>query len=471
MGRSFHLGALWLCTLAIPAAGRDFSMGRNGMLHVNGKPFFVLGLYENPQEDAVLDQASKAGFNLIHASNKKEDLDRLESHGLWAWVNTGYSIDLSVQQEQRKEELKKLAQGVGTHPALLVWEVPDEALWNCWYGASQWRTNYEPKQLREAFANLEDTPLRAKLEGQLREALRLHHRGEFAQSEQMADSIWEEMGEKPHKPDLNVSNAPERAAKMAAGMVKGYKELKRLDPVHPVWMNHAPRNQISQMAKFNLAADIVGCDIYPAPAYRGGHSDLPDRSLGSVGAYTDRMQAAAPGKPVWMVLQGFGWADLQDNPSEKEQERGRRPDFEESRFMAFDAIVHGARGILYWGTRYVERDSTLWIDLLRLVKELSGLQEVLSAPDLPTPEVTLAEHWGSLERGVRVLGKNVQGKTWWIVVNEYSGPLRYTLHGLDELNGQVFEDPDAKREAVVKEGCLTCNIESHGIQVLRPAGR
>lgn len=180
-----HLRALFLCTLAFlavgPASGKNFLIGRNGMLNVDGKPLFVLGLYENLQEDAVLEQVAEAGFNLVHVSNKKEELDRLQKHGLWGWVNTGYSIDLSVQTEERKEQLKQLAQGV------------------------------------------------------------------------------------------------------------------------------------------------------------------------------------------------------------------------------------------------------------------------------------------------QVLGKDVHGETWWIVVNEYPDPLRYTLHGLDELNGQVFMDPDAQREAVVKEGQLTCDIESHGVQVLRPA--
>ena len=41
-----------------------------------------------------------------------------------------------------------------------------------------------------------------------------------------------------------------------------------------------------------------------------GALDLPDRNLTSVGAYTDRMRAAAPGKAVAMVLQGFGWRDI-----------------------------------------------------------------------------------------------------------------------------------------------------------------
>src|SRR5690606_26326563 len=128
------------------------------------------------------------------------------------------------------------------------------------------------------------------------------------------------------------------------GMREGYSLLRTLDPKHPVWMNHAPRNQIAQLMAFNDAADIVGCDIYPVPfSADNGHSDIGLRTIASVGAYTDRMQESAPGKPVWMVLQGFGWSDIQ--PERKEFMR--RPEGHETRFMAYDAIVHGARGILY----------------------------------------------------------------------------------------------------------------------------
>jgi len=246
--------------------------------------------------------------------------------------------------------------------------------------------------------------------------------------------------------------------------------LRELDSGHPVWMNHAPRNQIAQLAAFNEGADIVGCDIYPIPRSRHvGHSDIMDTTPSSVGGYTDRMQMAAPGKPVWMVLQGFGWKDLLKEPEVGREEYRRRPNLEETRFMAFDAIVHGARGILYWGTMVIEKDSQLWGDLMTAVRGLHELQPVLSAPDAELDlDVSFEETYGSVDRTVRVLPKDVGGKTWLLVVNEWQGPLHYTLRGLDGLDGTRYKDQYGGEEAVVEDGALRLHIQRHGVQVLAP---
>jgi hypothetical protein len=235
-------------------------------------------------------------------------------------------------------------------------------------------------------------------------------------------------------------------------------------------MNHAPRNQINQLAMFNAAADIVGCDIYPVPTCDWvSHSDLKEQTAAAVGAYTTRMQAAAPGKPVWMVLQGFGWADIQPTAPPERKKAERRPTREETQFMAYDTIVRGGRGILYWGTAYIEKDSPCWKDLLSVAAELTALQPVLAAPDADLPlKVSPAPTSGSLDREVLVLPKDVNGKTWLIVVNECAEPVQYTMEGLDRLNGTEFTDPAAGAEATVEGGKLMLPIAAQTVQVLRP---
>jgi len=266
-----------------------------------------------------------------------------------------------------------------------------------------------------------------------------------------------------------MTTAASRAAELCTGMVAGYEALKALDPNHPVWMNHAPRNSIPQLAAFDKAADIVGCDIYPVPRHRTGHSDLGDRDLTSVGAFTDRMQAAAPGKPVWMVLQGFGWSDIQDIQDERKREEQRRPRADESRFMAYDAISHGARGLLYWGTAYIEKDSPFWQELLDLFEELHDLQPVLAARDASLDlSVEVAETWGSVDRGVLVLAKEVEGEVWLIVVNEWPEALRYAISGLAGLDGRVYSDTRSDEEVVVRGDRLSQSIVGHGVQVYAP---
>jgi hypothetical protein len=439
------------------------------MAVVDGRRAFVLGLYENPADDTLLKQVAEAGFNLVRASADAAALDRLARHGLHGWINTGSCIDLSDDRANREKQMRGLVGSFAKHPALLAWEVPDEILWNCWYEAVKWRTEDEPAQQRTRIDALTDKALADAVRTQRVEAERLFQRGDFAASERIADAIWGKLGLKSPSPGLNVSEAGRRAEKTGAGLLDGYALLKQLDPDHPVWMNHAPRNQPAQLAAFNAAADAVGCDIYPVPEYQTGHSDLAERSLAATGAYTRRIQDAAPGKPVWMVLQGFGWADLQKDATEETRKKNPRPTFDQSRFMAYDTIVRGARGILYWGTEFIEKDSVLWKDLLRLVRELADLQPVLSAPDAPLPvTIEIAPTWGSLDRRVEALAKTIDRKTWFLVVNECTEPLHYTLQGLNTLEGTSYRDARDDRKATVTNGKLNLDIQGHGVQVLEP---
>ncbi|MBN2307321.1 MAG: hypothetical protein JXR94_00020 [Candidatus Hydrogenedentes bacterium] len=471
-----------LAVMAYGASAYAAELAPDGMLEVDGRRMFVLGLYENPADDAVLERVAAAGFNLVHATEDHGALDRLHERGLFAWVNTGYRIDLSpAHREERRGQLAELAGRFASHPALLVWEVPDEALWNVWYGAQTWGLGRGPEQQRKLIGELEDEALAEKLRGMMKEAHDHFERAEFKAWEEVSGAVWAALGQENPNPGLTISDAPERASQLAAGMLEGYGALKELDPAHPIWMNHAPRNSIEQLGEFNRAADIVGCDIYPVPVGGTGHSDLRERSLAAVGAYTVRMQDAArpadggPGKPAWMVLQGFGWSDLRENPTEEDREKSPRPTFDQSRFMAYDAIARGARGILYWGTAYIEKDSTLWEDLLRLVRELADIEHVLSAPDADMPiTVDVAESWGSRDREVVVLAKDVatgpeaDRGLWLLVVNEGTEPLRFTIKGLGAAEGLVLEDGRAERRAEVKGGSLDLAIRSGGIQVLRP---
>ncbi|OHB79623.1 MAG: hypothetical protein A2Z25_03485 [Planctomycetes bacterium RBG_16_55_9] len=66
------------------------------------------------------------------------------------------------------------------------------------------------------------------------------------------------------------------------------------------------------------------------------------------------------------------------------------PSFDESRFMAYDAIVHGARGILYWGSHYL-KSSEFRQSLYALTSELAALQPFLVAEDDPQARLALVE--------------------------------------------------------------------------------
>jgi len=153
------------------------------------------------------------------------------------------------------------------------------------------------------------------------------------------------------------------------GVLRGYRYIRSIDPDTPIWMNHAPRNTVEYLRSYSEAGDVLGTDIYPVPAGKG-HSDL-DQSLNCVGQYTEKLEEVGQGKPIYMVLQGFSWEDLHQGSM------APQPNWVETRFMAYDAICHGANGIIYWGMRFTRLEDDIWGHLKRIASEMRDLTPVL----------------------------------------------------------------------------------------------
>ena len=393
----------------------EVSVAPDRMLLVDGKRTFVIGLYENPGDDAVFDEVVRAGFNLIRSGEDKAALDRLHSRGVYAWVDTGGRIELGSNPDHEKQ-LRDMVTGCGSHPALLVWEVVDEPLWTCTLNA-------------------------LKVPG-----------------------TWSD----------KVADFNKNAPAMAASMTAGYQLLRQLDPRHPVWINHAAGGSVSMLAAFNQGADIVGCDMYPLMPYPTWPIDISRSVLAAVGTCTTRMQLAAPSKSVWMVLQGMSWGDVNEVFTHKPQP-GQWPTFEESRFMAYDSIVRGARAVLYWGTHCIPKDGPFWKSLMKVARELADNQALLCAADSPiTPKIetklfgVIPFEIKGCPIGVQALGKVVDGQTWWIVVNEFPVTLSYSLGGLTKLEGKGYTESGSGENSSVKNGSLSHAISRYGVQILKP---
>jgi hypothetical protein len=433
------------------------------MLLVNGERFFPVGIYELPEGDE-LSEIANAGFNLAKASADAGSLDRAASVGLKSWIPLGGNMD--VRDDAALEKLVAIVERLKDHRALLVWEGPDEPLWNVWYSTHGWMYGGQIKALRDRIKAVREgsaAPDADMLFKEYRAALDV---ADYASAEAAAAKLWKVLGEPPPRPDALMSTAPERAKALADGLYAGCAAIRERDPAHPVWLNHAPRNTIPDLAYFNRAADIVGCDIYPVPYQTTGHSDLVNKRLSCVGDYTERMQDAAPGKAVWMVLQGFGWRDLREEKPEDKAE-GRRPRYDETRFMAFDAIVNGANGLLYWGTHYIDKPSPFWTDLKRVVGELDALQDVLAARTLDIElHAELNPTLSSADRGVVAVAKRARGRTWIIAVNEFQAPLGCTLSGVPVADGGRLRDTQTGSVLTVNGGEVGCFLGGYGVAVL-----
>ncbi len=170
----------------------------------------------------------------------------------------------------------------------------------------------------------------------------------------------------------------------AAGLVRAYQKLKALDSDHPVVITQAPLGTVASLTPYRPAFDITGADIYPVSYPPGVHSDLPNKDISVVGDITRKMVNAGGGMPVWMTLQ-IAWSGViqnQTNPGHVP----RFPTLHEERFMAYQAIIAGARGLVFYGGQFTTvmrpRDAQLGWNWFFWQTVLHPLLTELSSPPM-----------------------------------------------------------------------------------------
>ena len=257
-------------------------------------------------------------------------------------------------------------------------------------------------------------------------------------------------------------------------LIETYRRIRALDPDHLVYLNHAPTNLVSTLQAYAPATDITACDVYPVipPGIRlqyalfsdGLQGDLLNSAISQVGEYTTKMrQVAGEGRPLCMVLQGFAWEALRD-PSAQDRRMVLYPTYEQSRFMAYDAIIHGATGLIYWGVHRTPRDTRFWADLRRVLAELDSLGDVLSAPAVRTTATVVHLEMGhSVDRGVRMLAKERDGVLYVLTANADKNPARVRIEGLGPATGATVLGED--RAVRIRGGALTDDYAQFDVHV------
>jgi hypothetical protein len=179
-----------------------------------------------------------------------------------------------------------------------------------------------------------------------------------------------------------------------AGLIRAYKRIKALDSKHPVVIIQAPRSPVAALSPYRPAFDITGADIYPVSYPPQIHSDLSNKDTNVVGALARKMRKAAGAKPFWMTLQ-IAWSGVvptQSHPGIVP----RFPSLTQERFMAYQAIVNGASGLIFFGGHLTAVMTpgdaasgwnwTFWRRVLRPVVSELGSAEL--APALVAPTVS-----------------------------------------------------------------------------------
>jgi hypothetical protein len=137
-----------------------------------------------------------------------------------------------------------------------------------------------------------------------------------------------------------------------AGPIRAYRRIKRIDADHPVVIIQAPIGTVAQLTPYRPAFDITGADVYPVSYPPGAHTQTGNRDINVVGDVTRKLVSAAGPKPVWMTLQ-IAWSGVV--PSKDHPNRVPRfPTLQAERFMAYQAIVAGARGLVFFGGHLIQ---------------------------------------------------------------------------------------------------------------------
>jgi len=228
-----------------------------------------------------------------------------------------------------------------------------------------------------------------------------------------------------------------------ADIIETRRFAKRLDPVHPFYLNHSPTNLVSTLQSYNAGADILATDIYPVIPHGirelfalwpdGQQGDLLNPHISQVGQYAAKMRhVAGPKRAVFMVLQAFAWENLREK--DRDPAMILYPTRQQLRFMAWQSVVHGANGLLYWGLSYTPPEAPLWNDLKAVARELNALKDALAARKATLkPRLIYHDTGHSLDRGIEWIAKPAKRSTILIAVNADRNPVEVTFTGFKEF--------------------------------------
>lgn len=198
-----------------------------------------------------------------------------------------------------------------------------------------------------------------------------------------------------------IVDEPEGIGKGSVGAVRElYRITKQTDREHPCSIVvMSPK----AAADYRACTDIMWIDPYPVPSQPV--TLVSNRAAGAV-------KAVEPDKPVWVVPQAFDWNIWKTGKVDKVH----RPTPQEERCMTYLALVHGAKGIIFWAhtaSRYYIRDyPDHWAAVKKIAGELRDLSPALLTPTLANG-VLVAPEGATIDTMV----KRLNGETYVFAVN------------------------------------------------------
>ena len=234
----------------------------------------------------------------------------------------------------------------------------------------------------------------------------------------------------------------------------------RLDPAHAWLTVQAPKGSVGDLAPYSAVTDFHGVDVYPV------RLKTNDPDLHAVGRWTSVIRRATPNEGVFMTLQicftGAWHGSTYVLPTRRQE-----------RYMVYDAIMHGARGLIFYGGHdecLSDRDRalgwnwTFWNGVLKgVLRELgpgTALNEVLAGR-----ASGVGVHVN--DRSTRVISRRRADAVWVIVARFGKGAKTVRVSGLPAglRAGRVY--PTGGSRVSVQGGAFKTRIGRWGVQVIR----
>ena len=201
--------------------------------------------------------------------------------------------------------------------------------------------------------------------------------------------------------------------------------------------------------------------------------DCPDQSLHAVGRYTQKMMSVAEGRPVWMLVQAMAnesWYSPVHAPQFASQgvdaSKILYPMFEQMRFMAFDAIVHGATGIALAMHR-TPVGGEVWKSITKLVGQLRQLHDALVAPPvLDCAAIEYVDLGHTIWDGVRLLIRRSNDVLFVFAVNTAREPAEVALQLPVAARSPAIVEHE-ERQVLVSRDRLCDRFEPFEVHVYR----
>jgi len=258
----------------------------------------------------------------------------------------------------------------------------------------------------------------------------------------------------------------------APGLIAVHQHLRTLDPNHPVVIIEAPRAPgptpqspdrpltAAAVQPYAAACDIHGVDIYPVsnpPVAHAGRAPV-NTDISVVGDMTTITAKATGGRAIWTTLQ-IVWSGVLP------PHRLVFPTLQQARFMAYDAIIAGARGLFFFGghlkpamnaaDRQRGWNWTYWRKVQRpLLVELSDADH---AAALVAPLSTLPVKADAAD--IALSARVAHGFLYLIAVRRsptVTGKVRFSGLPAAVRAGDVLAHPgNPARRVVVKDGAFT----------------